>query len=99
VTVPGRLFPVKSSFLESIPSILSQSLGYRPSTSIQKFLRSELNTGYGDRFSNNSDDNDFDSEQGSKVDFPYELYEALLAHLVKTKPAKGAILVFLPGTF
>jgi HrpA-like RNA helicase len=84
VSVPGRLYPVQEYYLEDVVDIVERDMRVRVSDDTAMFLRHELGSSLPPP----------NSVRGEE--FPYDLFEALIAHITLTKP-DGAILVFLPG--
>jgi HrpA-like RNA helicase len=87
ISVPGRLFPVQSHYIEDIMPILDRDL--RPAFSVDtvKYINREMEV-------YNPPENRI-----SQDDTPYELLMAIISHicLYTNDGGVGAILVFLPG--
>ncbi|KAJ3116668.1 hypothetical protein HK100_001000 [Physocladia obscura] len=80
ITVPGRTYPVKEFHLEDWINLLPIKSWHKQT---QKYIENERN-------------NDGNSRTRSSDIFPVDLYELLLAHIMRSC-GPGAVLVFLPG--
>ena len=102
ISVPGRLYPVMEYHLEDIRYIVQREMRARISFETKQFLQNEIN--FYNEYSQSASVNRSDSYLESILfptttrheEFPYELFEALIAYIILRRPP-GAILVFLPG--